>query len=110
MPSRDEEILWFLKQLWPKTASFNLSETELLVFAIKKGIFFFSYEHILGQPKEAYWQELSDGYVEKYVWHWFVFTIKHVNTVRLKSKLFSKRKLHKIELMKSCQEADNIFY
>ena len=23
------------------------------------------------------WQELSDGYVEKYVWHWFVFTIKH---------------------------------
>ena len=49
------------------------------MFAIKKRVFFFfSYEHILGQPKEAYWQELSDGYVEKYVGHWFVFTIKNV--------------------------------
>ena len=59
MPSRDEEILWCLKRLftshfWPKIASFKLSETKLLVFAIKKGIFFFSYEHILRQPKEAY--------------------------------------------------------
>ena len=45
MPSRHEEIFWCLKQLltsqfWPKTANFNLSETESLVFAIKKGIFF----------------------------------------------------------------------
>ena len=59
MPSRDEEIFWCLKglftsQFWPKADNFNLSETESLVFAIKKGIFFFSYEHILGQPKEAY--------------------------------------------------------
>ena len=74
MPSRDEEILWCLKQLftshfWPKIASFNLSETESLVFAIKR-YFFFSYEHILGQPKEAYRQGLSNGsngYVDKYV-------------------------------------------
>ena len=58
MPSKEEEIFWCLKQLftsqfWPKRASLNISETELLAFAIKKGIFFFSYEHILGQPKDA---------------------------------------------------------
>ena len=82
MPSRDDKIFWCLKQLftsqfWPKTANFNLSETESLVFAIKR-VFFFSYEHILGQPKVVYWQELFDGDVKQYVWHWFLFTIKHV--------------------------------
>ena len=72
MPSRDEDILWCLKQqctfrFWPKIAGFNLSETESLVFAIKRVFFFFSYEHISGQPKETYWHGLSDGYVDKYV-------------------------------------------
>ena len=42
MPSRGEKIFWCLKKLfssqcWPKTANFNLSETETLVFALKKG-------------------------------------------------------------------------
>ena len=97
MPSRDEEIFWCLKQLftsqfWPKTATFNLGETESLVFAIKRVFFFFSYEYILGQPKEAYWQELSDGYVEKYVWHWFVFPIKHVKNFQNEVMIFPIKK------------------
>ena len=44
----------FTSQFWPKTANCNLSETELLVFAIKRVFFFSSYGHILGEPKEAY--------------------------------------------------------
>ena len=85
MPSRDEEILWCLKRLftshfWPKIASFNLSETESLVFAIKR------------VPKEAYWQGLSDGYVDKYVWHWFVFTIRHIKKLSEWSHDFANKR------------------
>ena len=82
MPSRSAEIFWCSKQLYPfkflpKTVNFNLSETEYLVFAIKQVIFLFC-DHILGQPTEAFWQEVSDGYVKKYVLPWFLFTNEHI--------------------------------
>ena len=79
MQSRSAEVFRCSKQLFPfqflpKTAYFNFSETGYFVFAIKKVLFFFFifYDHVLGQPTEAFWQEVSDGYVKNYVWHWFL--------------------------------------